>query len=779
MNIVQNRASTRPKLEVKSCLFMLGLAIILAGCGGGGGTPNPLQIGGNIQGFTIPASSKAVLLSLSSDPAFRLAETSFDGTAFNVALPELPNVSALGLLFEAPTGCTGVTLKPADAEGVWASYSLEVGGLPAGELVAKSGDKTARWVYAEEPQTLTGTLTCPALTSAPRSRSIGTGTTYDLTLQQGWNLVLSNADETSFVNAPFATPVTWSATTPNDLSNVNGSDVGSTVSSLKGTLGASGYKLALQLEQPGTGVINALSATSVATTGTNGSFDLSLPPTPNAALLGAATGLNQAGCEGTINLSNAAALLGKLSVAVYRGNDAIGKTSLVSYSTTTGWWYASSALNISGQEKCGGGDESFVTKYNLSLQPGWNLVLQLEDSIRQSTTWSNLSSIPSGGKWLLRLEDNGVGVTPGPSGGADAGSNASRMHGKLGGWTDTEAATLKLETNKGTGLVSGPLSAAGEFDLTLPATVDNTAFEPLELTQGCGAGVTSTPANPTGVQASLEPDRNSTPLGVIAVGGRGFTVNWVYASSTVTVTGKESCLTGEGTSEEHDYNINFTPGWNLLIEQVTVKNGVESSLHSSGTLPTGSQWFFEANKDPGLPDTGSTSSALSGSVGAGFANQSLRLMIDTKKIATVTIGAAGEVSTTLPATVAVAALKPLDLTRTGCTGTLNIAPASSKYGELTLEIWNLATFKSPVAITNEDSNGASETLSWWYLETATTISGTQACPGLVNNTFKYDLTLHVGWNLVLEHLKEQPSGERNTKVGTVSTAPDGTRWGTN
>lgn len=778
MNILQNQASICPKLEVRSSLLTLGLAIILVGCGGGG-TSNSLQIGGSIQGFNVPASSKAVLLSLSSESAFRLAESSFDGTAFNVALPELPNDAALGLLFEAPTGCTGVTLKPADAEGMWASYSLEVAGQPAGELLAKSGDKIARWVYADEPQTLTGTLTCPALTSAARQRSIGTGTTYDLTLQQGWNLVLSTADESSFVNTPFATPVTWSATTPNDLSNVKGTDANSTISSLKGTLGAFGYKLALQLEQPGTGVVNTLTPSTVATTGADGNFDLSLPPTPNTVLLGAATGLNQAGCEGTINVSSPSALLGKLGVALFRGNDAVGKASLVSYSTTIGWWYVSSAINIAGQEKCGGGDESFLTKYNLNLQAGWNLVLQLEDSIRQSTTWSNLSSIPSGGKWLLRLEDNGVGIAPGTSSGADAGSSATRMHGKLGGWTDTEVATLKLESDKGIGLANTALSVTGEFDLTLPITVEATAFEPLELTQGCGAGITSTPTEPTGVKASLEPDRNSTPLGVISVGGRGFVINWVYASSAVTVTGKESCPTGDGTSEDHNYNINFTPGWNLLIEQVFVTNGVESTEHKSGTLPAGSQWFFKADKDAGLPDTGSTTTTLSGSVGGVFANATLRLMIGSLKQASNALNANGDVTASLPATVPASALKTLNPARPDCTGALTVTPATSKYGVLSLEIWDKTVFKSPVEITNEDSDGSLEKLSWWYLEMATTINGTQTCPGLVDNTFKYNLSLNAGWNLVLDHEEEHPSGERNTKFSIVSKVPDGTRWGTN
>ncbi len=750
--------------------------LLFVACGGGGNPSTGLNVGGNVQGFSIPAGSKAVALSLSSDPIFRLSDTSISGGTFNLNLPDLPDVNALGPVFEAPTGCTGVTVQPVDAEAVWLGSSLEIAGQAAGALVAKSGDQFARWVYAEEAVTLSGTLVCPS--AKTRVLRIGNDTKYNLSLQQGWNLVLTDASETSFGNAPLNTPVTWGVSTSNDLAAAKGTDTGSTVSRVKGTLGEQGYGLVLKLEKPGTGQSNDLIPAAIPATGATGIFDIALPAAPNAALLGVASGLKQAGCEGNVNASNPNALIGQLGVSVFRGNSAIGKTFLVSYSSTTAWWYTASAVNISGQEKCGSGDEAFITKYNLNLQAGWNLVQRLEDSLLKTTTWKNQSAIPAEAKWLTRLEDVGVGVAPGQFGGQDAGSTATRMQGKLGGWTDTVAASLKLESDAGVSLTTGVLSATGEFDLNLPATVDAAALEPLELTQGCGT-VTSTPAAPTGVKASLEPDRSGTPLGVIAVGGRGFTINWVYASSAVTVTGQENCPSGDGAGEEHDYNINFVPGWNLLIETVTLKNDNETIQHTSGTLPAGSEWFFEADKEPGLPDTGSTSSSLSGSVGTAFANNSLHLTVAGQTILSTPLGANGEVTASLPATIATSALKPLNPARADCTGVIAVTPASSKYGLLSLEIWNKTTFKSPVEITNEDSDGSLEKLSWWYLEAATTVSGTQTCAGLVDNTFKYDLTLHTGWNLILEHQEDLPTGERNTKFSSVNTAPNGTRWGSN
>ncbi len=750
--------------------------LLFVACGGGGNPSTGLNVGGNVQGFTVPVGSKAVALSLSSDPVFKLSEASISGGTFTLNLPDLPDVNALGPVFEAPTGCTGVTVQPPSAEAVWLGSSLEIAGQAAGELVAKSGTQLARWVYAEEDVTLNGTLICPS--AKTRVLRIGNDTKYNLSLQQGWNLVLTDAKETSFSNAPLTTPVTWGVTTANDLAAAKGTDTGSTVTRVKGTLGEQGYGLVLKLSIPGTGQSNDLTPAAVPATGTEGSFDMSLPAAPNAALLGVASGLKEAGCQGNFNASNPNALIGQLGVSVFRGNSAVAKTFLVSYSSTTAWWYAASAVNITGQEKCGSGDEAFITKYNLNLQAGWNLVQRLENSLLKTTTWQNQSTIPSEAKWLTRLEDVGVGVAPGQFGGQDAGSTATRMHGKLGGWTDTVAASLKLESDAGVSLTTGVLSATGEFDLTLPATVDAAALEPLELTQGCGT-VTSTPAAPTGVKASLEPDRNGTPLGVIAVGGRGFTVNWVYASSAVTVTGQENCPSGDGAGEDHSYNINFVPGWNLLIEMVALKNGNETIQHTSGTLPAGSEWFFEADKEPGLPDTGSSSSILSGSVGAAFANNSLRLTVAGQTILTAPLGANGEVTATLPITVAASTLKPLSPARANCVGVLTVTPASSKYGLLSLEIWNKTTFKSPVEITNEDSDGSLEKLSWWYLEAATTVSGTQTCAGLVDNTFKYDLTLHTGWNLILEHQEDAPTGERNTKFSSVNTAPNGTRWGSN
>lgn len=754
---------------------LLGLWV-LAACGSpGGGSSN--QVGGSIQGFSLPADSKAVLLSLSSNPIFKLGETAISGGSFSLNLPTLPDVAALGPVFEAPTGCSGVAVQPPDADSVWAGFSLEVSGQPAGELLAQSGDRIARWVYAEEATSVKGTLSCPALAAGVRAQA-GEGSVYDLTLQAGWNLVLTDAQETRFSSAPLSTAVDWNATTPNDLSTTSGSDDGSTATRLKGTLGVAGYGVALQVLNPTNGLPSPPLAAPVATASSSGAFDLALPATLNASLLGVASGLNSAGCEGTLSISNPTAQLGKLSLSIYRGKEVVGSAALVTYATTVGWWFASSAFNVSGQEACGSGDSVDITQYSLSLQPGWNLVSRLDDRVRRISKWSNLGSIPSGGKWLPELDDAGVGVSPGPSGGSDRGSTATRMVGKLGGWTDNQAATLKLESDGGVGLVTGPLSASGEFDLTLPASVDNSALEPLELTQDCGT-LASTPASPSGVRASLQPDRNDTPLGTIAVGGRGFTVDWVYAATAVQLSGTENCPSGDGGSEEHRYNINFVAGWNLLIEQVFFKDGLEYTEHKSGTLPAGSQWFFEADGDAGLPDGGSTNTTLRGTVGAGFAGNSLRLKVGSTQIGTaITLGAGGEAVVPLPAPVAPTALTALNPTRAACAGTLSVTPAS-RFGVLSLEVWSGSRFRSAVEISNEDSDGSLEKLYWWYLNQDATVSGTQSCAGEVSRTFKYNLALRAGWNLVLEHEEEDPSGDRDTKYSLVTKVPDGTRWGTN
>ncbi len=347
------------------------MLLLLVACGGGGNPSTGLNVGGNVQGFSIPSGSKAVALSLSSDPIFKLSDASISGGTFTLNLPDLPDVDALGAVFEAPTGCTGVTVQPVDAEAVWLGSSLEIAGQPAGALVAKSGTQVARWVYAEEDVTLNGTLICPS--AKTRASRIGNDTKYNLSLQQGWNLVLTDASETSFSNAPINTPVTWGVTTSNDLAAAKGSNMGSTPARVKGTLGEQGYGLVLKLSVPGTGQSNDLTPKAIPATGTDGSFDIVLPVAPNAALLGVASGLKEAGCQGNFNASNPNALIGQLGVSVFRGNSAIGKTFLVSYSSTTAWWYAASAVNITGQEKCGSGDEAFITQYNLNLQAGWNL----------------------------------------------------------------------------------------------------------------------------------------------------------------------------------------------------------------------------------------------------------------------------------------------------------------------------------------------------------------------------------------------------------------------
>lgn len=758
-----------------------GLVLLLLGACSAG--PTGPRLGGSIEGFSLPTGSKAVLYAVSNNPTTKLGEAGIAGGSFGLNLPAQPSASNLGPAYESPTGCTGVTITPADARAVWASLSLEIAGLPAGEIIGQSSGKIARWVYADRVATVKGTLSCPALgvagvgTQASVHKQANDGSTFDLTLQRGWNLVLTDAQETGLVSAPLSTALTWSATTPNDLSAATGTDGGSSATRLKGTLGTKGYNLALQIKKPGSDLPSPPLAAPTAATGNEGAFDFALPASVGAALLGSASGLNAAGCEGTIAVSNPAAQLGQLELSIYRGSEVVGSASLVTYSTTVGWWYANSAVDILGEESCGSGDSVDVTVYDLELQPGWNLVFRLDDRVRHRSEWSNLSSVASGSKWLPQLDDAGIGVAPGPFGGPDAGSTATRMVGKLGGWTDNEAATLKVESNAGVSIASGPLSATGEFDLNLPATVDNGALEPLELTQDCGPGLTQTP-NPSGVKAALQPERGGTPLGIVAVGGRGFTVEWVYAASAVQVSGTENCPSGDGGSEEHRYSINLAPGWNLLIEQVFFKDGLEYTEHKSGPLPAGSQWYFEADRDPGIPDTGSTSTALSGSVGAGLANHTLRLKVGSTQIGSATTGAGGEVSVGLPASVAVGALVSLNPSRSGCTGSLTVSPASN-FGVLSLEVWEGAKFKSAVEITNEDSDGSLEKLSWWYLSQDATVSGTQACAGQINRTFKYTLTLKAGWNLILEHEEEDPSGDRDTKYSVVTKVPHGTQWGTN
>ncbi len=771
-----SRSGQKSLWKVTRWVALVAVALI-GGCGAPSGAAGP-KLGGNIAGFTVPANSKAVLYSVTNIPAVKLAEADITGGSFSLNLPGQPSASALGPVFEAPSGCTGVTVAPSNAKAAWASLSLEISGQPAGEILAESSSKIARWVYAEQAATVKGKLACPAFLVAGVRTQAADGSSFDLTLQQGWNLLLTDAQETNFSSVPLSTAVTWGATTPNDLSTATGTDTGSTATRLKGTLGVTGYGLALQIKKPGTDLPSAPLAAPAATSGGDGAFDITLPASLNPALLGNASGLNAAGCDGTITISSAGAQLGKLELSIYRGNEVVGNASLLTYSTAMGWWFANSAFGVTGQETCGSGDSVDITQYNLNLQPGWNLVFRLDDRVRHTSQWANLSGIPAGSKWFLELEDSGVGVSPGPFGGPDKGSTASRMFGKLGGWTDTQAADLKVESNGGASLVTGALSAAGEFDLTLPATVDAAALEPLDLTQECGAGVTQNPANPTGVQAALEPDRAGTPLGLISVGGRGFTVNWLYASTAVQVSGTEICVSGDGSNEEHRYTINFVQGWNLLITQVFSKNGVDYTEHKSGALPAGSQWYFEANPDPGLPDTGSTTAKLSGSVGSAFANKTLRLKVGSTQIATATLGASGEVTTTLPATVSAGALVALNPSRPACSGSLSVSPAS-KFGVLSLEVWDGAKFQNSVSITNTDSNGALETLQWWYLAQDTTVSGTQACSGQINRTFKYNLSLKAGWNLVLEHEEEEPSGDRNTKYSLITKVPDGTRWGTN
>jgi hypothetical protein len=496
-----------------------------------------------------------------------------------------------------------------------------------------------------------------------------------------------------------------------------------------------------------------------------------------STLLGAPMALNEPSCAGgTLSISNPSALLGKLNTMLYRGNTSVGKALLVGYASQTQWWYASAPVKITGNIRCGSADEVYSTVYNLEFQAGWNLVQQLENSLELSTTLSSLSVLPTGLKWLVQLEDNGVGVTPGPFGGADAGSTATRMRGKLGGWKDTDAAQLKLENNTGAVLSSTALSAAGEFDLPLPATPAQNLLEPLDLVQGCGT-ITSTPANPTGVQAFLEPSRNNAPLGVIAAGGRGFVVSWVYVPVATQIQGTESCPSGDGSGEEHVFALNFAAGWNIMTERVSIKNNNESITYTSGALPQGTQWYFEADQDKGNLDTGSTRTSLSGSLGV--ASSSLRLLVGKQNLAEATANPQGEVSVNLPA-VPNSALEVINLNRAGCTGTVTVAPAGSLYGELQLEVWNQGVFKSPLDVSNEDSDGALETISWWYVPVAMTLNGTQSCSAQVNRTVKYNnLALQQGWNLLIEREEENVSGERTITLKTAEKVPDGTAWGTN
>ena len=756
--------------EFKILLFPL-IPWLLIACGSGSTMPQSVKLTGNLQDVSLKNNSKIVAFSVSSTPVYTLSETNLVGNEFSLDLPEQLNEAALGGIINVPSGCSGINIQPPAATAAWLKLGLENADQRLGEIFGRTAASEGRFVYVKEAVSVSGTLSCAAPTNLglqPLS-----GTTFNLNLVPGWNLVLTDAQETSFSSAPLTTVLTWGLSTSNNVLEATGSDMGSSSALVKGTLGVPGYTMGLQILTPQNNAPSQPLASPVLTTGVSGEFNFALPTTLNTSLLGATSGVNTAGCTGQIAVNPTSAVTGQLLTSIYRGREVIGKAKLVTFSSTFHWWYAPSVTTIVGQQGCNTG----AVQYNLSLVAGWNLISETRDSIRKTTVWTNLTAIPSDAKWLPEIEDDSFGVFPGAVGGADNGSSAAQVSGTLGGWSEVAAAALKFESDAGVELASGTVSSSGEFQLKLPSTISDSSLAPLELTQGCQS-VPISPSNALGARASLEPIRDGVPLGTITAGGRGYTVSWVYAASAVQLAGTEVCELGDGQSEEHRYRIAFTQGWNILIEQAYFKNGIEYTEHRSGTVPTGTQWYFEIDKDPGLADTGSTLTTLSGLVDRSFANKSVRVSVGSQQIASVTVGAAGDVFATLPATLPANKLTPLNVTRAACGGSINVSP-SQKFGVLNLNVWDANTFKSVIEISNEESDGALEKIYWWYLEADTTVSGTQTCVGEINRTFKYNLALKIGWNLVLEHEQEDPSGDRDTKYSVINQIPVGTRWGTN
>ncbi|HWG84770.1 MAG TPA: hypothetical protein VNT60_04740, partial [Deinococcales bacterium] len=334
------------------------------------------------------------------------APINLDGS-FDLAMPT-PDPDLIYTL-DLAIGCDGtISNSNPDVSGAevffeaWRGYDL-IGYVRVG------GDAFwLSWVYTDQPTTVTGSETCDWGDGDRTSWS------YNLNLSAGWNIV-----KYALTVAPDKSETYWATSGPlpadsrwffEPYSEEGGEDRGSNGTLLAGTApNYPGHTLAAHLVF--TGESSSLGRIAAATLDDFGAFTLALPDLSGRSQDLALEPLefDLPDCPGTISLSDPQARYDILTTDLYDADGhyaawlSPGRRGSNGDRSYLQWWYLDRATMVTGSETCQGYSSEAKSRYDISLQAGWNLVEIAESTDllgNRLTAYSRLDSAPAGSAWF-------------------------------------------------------------------------------------------------------------------------------------------------------------------------------------------------------------------------------------------------------------------------------------------------------------------------------------------------------------------------------------------
>ncbi|MEY4530007.1 MAG: hypothetical protein RLZZ156_728, partial [Deinococcota bacterium] len=719
----------------------------------------PQTVNGTIAQWS--STSSGVLKSYLAKDQAALAQSGISSTgAFSLELPVVTTLSAgVGNVLR---GCANpdVTANPTDLKlSSVVTWAVESSSLFAGEVNPNKTNNPVRWIFSDKASTVTGTEICLGMTTKGDAVY-----TYSLNLTLGWNAyqITKTADKAYTVSSlGLSEALTWVFSAYQDLRGlVGGADTGSINNRIKGSLPTIDInQMLLRISVGYDSSYNNL--TGILPTGLD--FDTVLPNTVDPAYLGlVADYLRPAeGCTNAVTNSNPTAKSGILDVLLFKNGIPSHQALLRSYAHEVQWWYVDQATTVSGFQTCSG-SRAIIQKYNLQLQVGWNAIVVSLDDFGAVQLFRTIT-IPSGSQWFPTVLTGDNTFTP----------SGYPFAGTIVNWTDTNGNPLPegvLQANFRTvdpQFFNRPLQTtaikAGVFDFFVPKEVSS-EMKAIEF-QGVCNKVFAIPNTIKGAKLYLDVRVAGQQIALLNAQNGNQRFEWFYASADSQVSATEQCNVG-GVTYSEEYNLSLKQGWNTLIytqlEQTATVNRQSITVGTASSI----QWSLQR-----IPLTlGSAASSTKTSLQGQILNpkalaQTLKVVIlpDTEldliqELGSVSIAANGDFSLALPNSLDPSLFIPLSFDDPDCTGLVNYSNPNAAGTPLDLEISDAQGqyITTPIPIFVDNVNNEKVEFAWWFLDSATNISGQQTCTDtttgeIANVTFS--LTLQAGWNLIGVALK--------------------------
>ena len=720
---------------------------------------SPQAISGTIAQWS--STSSGTLKSYLAKDQAALASSNVSSTgAFSL---ELPVVTTLGAgLGNVLRGCASpaVTANPTDLKLSSAvTWAVESSSLFAGEAKPNKASSPVRWIFSDKASTVTGSENCLGMTTKGDAVY-----TYNLNVTLGWNAyqTVKTADKAYAVSSlGVSEALTWVFNAYQDLRGlVGGADTGSINNRIKGSLPAIDInQMLLRISLGYDSSYNNL--TGILPTSLN--FDTVLPSTVDPAYLGLVTDyLRPAeGCSNAVTNSNAAAKYGLLNVLLFKNGVPSHQAMLRSYAHEVQWWYVDQATTVSGFQTCSG-SRAIIQKYNLQLQAGWNAIVVSLDDFGAVQLFRTVA-IPSGSQWFATALTGDNTFTP----------SGYPFAGTIANWTDTNGNPLPegvLQANFRTvdpQFFNRPLQTtaikAGVFNFFVPKEVSS-EMKAIELEGACNK-VFATPNTVKGAKLYLDVRVAGQQIAVLNAQNGNQRFEWFYAVADSQVSATQQCSAG-GVSYSEEYNLSLKQGWNVIIytqlEQTATINRQSITVGTAASI----QWSLQR-----LPLTlGSAASSTKTTLQGQMLNpkalaQTLKVIIlpDTEldpvqELGSVSIASNGDFSLALPSSLDPSLFIPLSFDDPDCTGTVSYSNPNAAGTPVDLEISDAQGqyITTPVPIFVDNVANEKVEFAWWFLDSATNVSGQQTCTDTTTGEIVkvgFSLNLQAGWNLIGVALK--------------------------